>query len=59
MPIFDVARYAGTSVQMIERTYGHLARGSEEHARRLLSAYAERLGQERAAAENESSGEPL
>ena len=52
VPIFDVARYAGTSVQMIERTYGHLARGSEEHGRSLLAAYAEReterLGRERA-----------
>jgi integrase len=51
LPIFDVARYAGTSVQMIERTYGHLARGSEEHARALLAAYANRLGQEKAKTE--------
>jgi hypothetical protein len=53
VPIFDVARYAGTSVQMIERTYGHLAKGSEEHARRLLAAYANRLGQDWATAEGE------
>ena len=49
VPIFDVARFAGTSVQMIERTYGHLAKGSESHARELLAVYAaDRLGQERA-----------
>jgi integrase len=48
VPIFDVARYAGTSVLMIERTYGHLAKGSETHARDLLAAYSERLGQDRA-----------
>jgi integrase len=28
IPIFDVSRYAGTSLQMIERTYGHLVSGS-------------------------------
>ena len=53
VPIFDVARYAGTSVLMIERTYGHLAKGSEAHARDLLAAYATRLGQERATGEGE------
>ena len=54
VPIFDVARYAGTSVQMIERTYGHLAKGSERHARELLAAYAtDRLGQERATTTDE------
>lgn len=47
VPIFDVARYAGTSVEMIEKTYGHLARGSEEHARTLLDTYSRRrLGQD-------------
>jgi hypothetical protein len=34
----------GTSVQMIDRTYGHLARGSEALAREKLDAAAERLG---------------
>ena len=54
VPIFDVARYAGTSVQMIERTYGHLAKGSERHARELLAAYAtDHLGQERATTTDE------
>jgi integrase len=48
VPIFDVSRYAGTSLQMIERTYGHLARGSEELARQRIDAYRQRLGQERA-----------
>jgi integrase len=37
---FELARYMGTSVEMIDRTYGHLAAGSEERARTLLGAYA-------------------
>jgi integrase len=46
LSLFEVARYAGTSVQMIDRVYGHLTRGSEERARSLLDAHASRLGQE-------------
>ena len=46
VPIFDVARYAGTSLTMVEKTYGHLAVGSEELARQRLDAYRQRLGQE-------------
>ena len=38
----------GTSVEMIDRTYGHLAKGAEDSARAKLDAYAGRLGQERA-----------
>jgi integrase len=49
VPIFDVSRYAGTSLQMIEKTYGHLAVGSEALARERLDAYRQRLGQEWAA----------
>jgi integrase len=48
VPIFDVSRYAGTSLGMIERTYGHLARGSEELARQRIDAYRQCLGQESA-----------
>jgi integrase len=48
VPIFDVSRYAGTSLLMIERVYGHLARGSEELARQRIDAYRQRLGQESA-----------
>jgi hypothetical protein len=32
------ARYAGTSAEMISRTYGHLAAGAEELARQRLHA---------------------
>jgi integrase len=46
--VFELARYMGTSVAMISRTYGHLARGAEDGARAKLDAYAERLGQDRA-----------
>lgn len=33
--IYDLARLMGTSVAMIDRTYGHLARDSEERLRAL------------------------
>ena len=37
---------------MIDRTYGHLAQGAEEGARaKLDAAYANRLGQEKATAD--------
>jgi integrase len=53
LSIFELARYMGTSVDMIDRTFGHLARGSEELARAKLDAHAatddvDRLGQDRA-----------
>jgi hypothetical protein len=35
--IFQLARLMGTSVKMIDRTYGHLAHDSEDHLRELLS----------------------
>lgn len=46
LTLYEVARYMGTSVAMIDRTYGHLARGSEDRARALLDHYSARLGQE-------------
>ena len=39
MSIFTLARRMGTSVQMIDATYGHLARDADEHDRELLDAY--------------------
>ena len=36
--LYELARYLGTSVEMIDRTYGHLARGSEEAAAAKLDA---------------------
>jgi integrase len=36
---FDLSRYMGTSLAMIDRHYGHLARDGREHAIRLLDAY--------------------
>jgi len=29
VPAYDVARYMGTSVRMLDLTYGHLVKGSE------------------------------
>jgi integrase len=37
--IFTLARRMGTSVQMIDRTYGHLAAGADEYERELLDAF--------------------
>jgi hypothetical protein len=38
--LFSLARRMGTSVEMIDRTYGHLAPDEEEYERGLLDAYA-------------------
>jgi hypothetical protein len=35
--VFELARLMGTSVAMIDRTYGHLARGHAERARERLN----------------------
>ena len=37
--IFTLARCMGTSVQMIDQTYGHLGRDAEDRDRGLLDAY--------------------
>ena len=39
MSIFTLARRMGTSLQMIDRTYGHLAQDAEDQDRDLLDAY--------------------
>jgi hypothetical protein len=39
MSIFTLARRMGTSVPMIDATYGHLARDAEDQDRWLLDAY--------------------
>ncbi|HEX6460350.1 MAG TPA: site-specific integrase [Thermoleophilaceae bacterium] len=36
---FDLSRYMGTSLAMIDRHYGHLARDGREHAIKLLDSY--------------------
>jgi hypothetical protein len=52
IPASDVARFAGTSVTMLETRYHHLLAASAESARVRLDAFAEanqpRLGQESA-----------
>lgn len=37
---FDLSRYMGTSLTMIDRHYGHLARDGREHAIQLLDVHA-------------------
>ena len=38
---FDLSRYMGASLTMIDRHHGHLARDGREHAIRLLDCYAD------------------
>ena len=37
---FDLSRYMGASLTMIDRHYGHLARDGRDHAIKLLDSYA-------------------
>jgi integrase len=37
--LFSLSRRMGTSVEMIDRTYGHLAADAEEYERNLLDAF--------------------
>lgn len=37
--LFSLARRMGTSVEMIDRTYGHLAPDAENYERELLDAF--------------------
>ena len=45
--LFELSRYMGTSIELIDKTYGHLAKGAEDRARALLEGYvSNRSGQE-------------
>ena len=46
MSIFELARVMGDTVAMIDRTYGHLARDSEDSIRARLDARGDRSGVE-------------
>jgi integrase len=46
--ICELARLMGTSVAMIDRTYGHMARDSEEAIRARLELRSDRSGVEMA-----------
>lgn len=47
LSVFELARIMGTSVAMVDRTYGHLVKDSESRMRERLNAYATaRLGVE-------------
>jgi integrase len=55
--IFELARLMGTSVGMIDRTYGHLARDTDERIRARLEARPARSGVDLASsAETEDGG---
>jgi integrase len=38
---FDLSRYIGASLTMIDRHYGHLARDGRDHAIKLLDAFTD------------------
>jgi hypothetical protein len=42
--IFTLARRMGTSVKMIDRTYGHLVAGADVYERELLDAFDQAQG---------------
>lgn len=42
--VYTLARRMGTSVEMIDRTYGHLVRDSDDHEAGLLDAFDETRG---------------
>jgi integrase len=44
MNIFTLARRMGTSLQMIDEMYGHLAQDAEDQDRALLDAYDSQNG---------------
>lgn len=44
---FDLSRYMGASLTMIDRHYGHLARDGREHAIRLLDAHSRPASRQR------------
>jgi integrase len=48
--VFELSRLMGTSIAMIDRTYGHLARDSEDAIRARLNARGDRDGVEMASA---------
>jgi integrase len=54
--IFELARLMGSSTRMIDRTYGHLARDSEDTIRAKLDARAARSGAEVASSGVEDAG---
>lgn len=54
---FELARMMGTSIAMIDRTYGHLARDSEESIRLRLDARGERSGADVASARTDGVGD--
>jgi hypothetical protein len=39
VPLFYLSRIMGTSLTMIDKTYGHLVRDSDEYVRGLLDGY--------------------
>ena len=55
-PKLPLARYMGTSVEMIERTYGHLVEGADDLFRSRLDAFSvERSGVDVASASESGS----
>ena len=45
VPLYGLARFVGTSVEQIDRTYGHLLPDAVEYERGLLDAFDERANE--------------
>jgi integrase len=59
IPVFAVSRFIGSSIAMIDRYYGHLARDSGEHAVALLDALAHERAVDAAWTSNRSRANAL
>jgi integrase len=46
IPVFELARMMGTSVEMIDKTYGHLLRDAASRATAALDAFDSRTAEE-------------
>jgi hypothetical protein len=46
LSVFELSRVMGTSVQLLDSTYGHLVKGSDESIRERLDLYAAANAQE-------------
>jgi hypothetical protein len=57
--VFAVSRFMGSSIAMIDRHYGHLARDSREHAVSLLDALAIERGVDGAWTSQPDRAKPL
>jgi hypothetical protein len=59
MPLFDLARFMGTSVEQLDRTYRHLLPDSLDRGRIALETFLGRAEQENARGESARESSPM